>query len=925
MNVLITADIHFGEYNDYNFEPGFRLKQFDLLADRYIEMAKEYNCEELWIAGDLLKIPNNRCRQIHEFKNFIAKLVSGFKTVRYILGQHDLDSKSDDQSLEDSIVNLFDYDNFIFSDKQILDFNGNKIAFASWTQSQDISWIKDKVDILIGHYTKSTLFGQEIDESKFDLMIHGDIHNDQVIGKFVSIGNPIQHDLNSQAKGTCVLLNTDTKEWKHVETDEDHSRFLRIQYTDEQSLEGFVNKLTYNIYKPKNVSTSNDVSVPKWKEISELITKVIDSEGLSDIHAEVIAKCKELEEMDFNFQLKYVDITGFRSIKHVRLEFDQNERLVLIGRNGTGKSSIIKAIKSVFEKSCYMMDEKSDFSDTILVTVGMFYQNKLYEITKGDSYSLKIDGVEMQYNNKTQFENDVPEKLPFFKLTDLFFITSDVQNLSSQFTPDRRIELIGQFYRLRRLDSYSATAYSLRDDTNNDIVPLDAKLHELIGSIDSINTRIEELKDTESYDVDDLNNQLNKLHEMRDKFEAKRKWDYEVDKVKSNMSQVQSQISSYKDRMVINIDMSISDRDKAKSEYTRLTDARKNLSDRWSIIREVAPAMDVVTKKGVELKNKKISIENGVCPTCGSKIKSDESVRLINSLEIELKELRDSYMDLKKKLDGFTEEEINDKDYFKNKVKDCDNLIEQKNIEMNLLTNKICEYNIAKDGMAEAESSLSKLQSKLDELNNNKPESIQLPEDLTNKEYDLVSKITKCKDYKSEQVKLIEKTKELDEVKSQIETLKTRVTTLVRYAELTSNTGSIYEEILKKLAEGFTSPDIEYGVQSWVSRGKRHLSFNSYFKVKGTYRLYEKLSDGQKTVCDLDFLSKLFSVRMGLLVLDEHLKHLDEDNLPKASVILSKMNVNTIILSTHDNNFSGYTKRLILELNKNGETEIEVK
>ena len=199
MKVLITADIHFGDYNDYNYSEKSRLKQFDLLADTYVELGKKHGCKELWIAGDFLRVPNNRSKQIHRFKKFIKTICDNFETVRYILGQHDLDSKSDNQSIEDTIVSLFDYENFIFSNKVIHNFDGTTVAFMSWSPSQDLSWIEDKVDILIGHYTKSTFFGQEIDEDKFDLMIHGDIHNDQVLGKFVSIGNPIQHDMSSQA------------------------------------------------------------------------------------------------------------------------------------------------------------------------------------------------------------------------------------------------------------------------------------------------------------------------------------------------------------------------------------------------------------------------------------------------------------------------------------------------------------------------------------------------------------------------------------------------------------------------------------------------------------------------------------------------------------------------------------------------------
>jgi len=74
MKVLVTADIHLGEYNDYNYSKNFRLNQFDKLADRLIELGKQYSCEEIWILGDFLRVPNSKSRIQHKLKNFIKKL-----------------------------------------------------------------------------------------------------------------------------------------------------------------------------------------------------------------------------------------------------------------------------------------------------------------------------------------------------------------------------------------------------------------------------------------------------------------------------------------------------------------------------------------------------------------------------------------------------------------------------------------------------------------------------------------------------------------------------------------------------------------------------------------------------------------------------------------------------------------------------------
>ena len=62
-------------------------------------------------------------------------------------------------------------------------------------------------------------------------------------------------------------------------------------------------------------------------------------------------------------------------------------------------------------------------------------------------------------------------------------------------------------------------------------------------------------------------------------------------------------------------------------------------------------------------------------------------------------------------------------------------------------------------------------------------------------------------------------------------------------------------------------------------RGKvEHLDLGSHYINDGGNEVsYENCSDGQKTILDINFLSKVVT-RMGLLVMDEFLKHLDAKN-----------------------------------------------
>ena len=192
----------------------FRDLQFDKLADRLLELKSENDCEEIWILGDFLRVPNSKQRVNNRLRKFIQKLCDNTSKVRFILGNHDTESKSSTQELDDSVLGMTTIiPNFIYEDHHIEHFDGHTFAFMNWYPDQNLEWIADKVDVMLGHYTKSNLFGQDIDESKFDLMIHGDIHNDQVIGKFVSVGtrpygySTFEYDLTPYINKEGVYVN----------------------------------------------------------------------------------------------------------------------------------------------------------------------------------------------------------------------------------------------------------------------------------------------------------------------------------------------------------------------------------------------------------------------------------------------------------------------------------------------------------------------------------------------------------------------------------------------------------------------------------------------------------------------------------------------------------------------------------------------
>lgn len=925
MKFLITADWHIDSYSDYNYNPNSRLDQFTKLAERIVEIGREQRCEVLVLAGDFINRPVLRPYLQHKVKEVIEILESGFEKIYYILGQHSTDSKSDDLSEHDTVLTLFESDKFMYMNHKVLDFNGYRIGFQNWTHSQDTSWIEDKVDVLIGHYTKSDLFGQSIDDSKFDLMIYGDIHQKGFYdGKFVSIGTPIQKDFNSQKEGTAVILDIDNRSWKHIEIDEDHSRFLRMYYTKNKAEEGFSeDKLSYYVYKPERVEVSkgHQSELLSWNEIDNLVLQIATEGGLGEIYNEVVSKCIPYSEIDFNFQLRYLDVRGYRSIVEFRMEFEGNDRILLLGKNGSGKSSIIKATKSALENSRYISYEKSDLCPTQKVTVGLFYQNKLYEIWKGDSYGLKINGEQQNYRNKTSFESDLIDKLPFLKFIDLFFITSDVHNLSERFTPDRRIELISKFYRLDRIDAYSVTSNNIFQEKLNESSDLKSRIKTESGIRDHILNRVEELRnEVKDLSIDDLRATLKEYNQIRLDYEIFRNWQIENTRLHDRKESILDTLETYKKRLSIDIE-SVNDRlIIVSNDILNYKNLIENATKRWRLYDEYSTRLNSQMKVGIELKDQLDKINNGRCPVCDAIISNEKSEKLKSEISSKLDSVREECKDLINKLKSYSEEEKRD-NYFRELIEELRSKLSESEEENLLLKNKVSQYNIAKSDYDNELLRLKKIDEDIVIHESKKPEEVVIPMNLSELEYEVTSKISKYEDYERESRQYEEKCKLIDDLSNEYNRILEISEKYRQFSELTQRNGRVYEEILKKLADAFSEDDIHYKVDSGVYRGVRYVKFNSFYRVKDKLRIYESLSDGQKSVCDLDFLSKLFSVQMGLLVLDEHLRHLDENNLPKAAEILSNMNVNTIIISTHDSNFSLYTKRVLLELDSNGATK----
>jgi len=925
---IISADWHISDYPDYNFKEGARLEQFITLAHRLVELGKNYGSETLVIAGDLVDAPTMQPHVLHVVQDVLTILKSGFTHIYYILGQHDLETKSKTHDKKYTAVSLFDDDKFIYMNHKVITDGNCKIGFQNWNKGevQDTDWLTEHLDYLIGHYTKSSMFGQEIDDTKFDWMIHGDIHNDQELGKFISVGNPIQKDMSSLSDGSIIILDTVNKSFERVRIDEDHSRFLRMNYTDKFEDEGFHGPLQYYIYRPTSIVNGEalEIKLPEWTDIEDLILKCVSENNLTDIHNRCQTECLPYRDIDFNFQLSYIKVQGYRSVVNFEVRFDGNDRILLLGENGSGKSSIMEGIYHIFNKNRYLANEQSDFSDSMNLEAGIFYQNKMYIIRRGNNWGLSIDGEEQSYNKKADFEADVVDKLPFLEYSDLFFIHSDSSNLAYQFTPDRRIELISKFYRLGKIDSLAETASAKWEEVNSEISKVkEERLKQLGVQEYIINQKSVRESDIQGIDRDATITKYNELSELREKYYIYKDWKDQIDGLKVTRKLHIESNQNYEAYLKIDIVDLRDQRSKLEAKLTEINETIKKESLNWQSWTNYRVKLKEMAESGKQLKEQYNKVYFGTCPTCGKPLDEGEKNEMTQKYGNQLIAARNAYINVNteyEKLCHFKEDKTIDDLWYKRTIDKLESQKKPIQDEINDLTSKESLYTTAIEVKKKNDIKIEELNKKIEELEKLNIQVIELPGNLDSELKSAEEKIHKLQLYDDICQREEECTVKLMEIENKLKPLQTQLDDYNKYYYLMSRTGQVYREILKKLAESFSDENIEYRVDYGTSRGKDWLSFNAYYKVRKKFRVYESLSSGQKNIADLDFLSKLFAHRVGLLSLDESLKHLDENKSLRASEILNKMNVNSLIISTHSSNYPIFTKKIFLELDSDGRT-----
>ena len=150
MNLVVTGDVHFYNWGQYQLEPDFRLNQYLQFANDLVRIGVENNSDELAIVGDLLQKPMLEPEVLHFFKQFFNILGKHFKRIYCISGQHDhVAKKKLGLTPKSTYLTLFNEEQFLYLQDDLISIGDHPCHFRSWLPKWEP--ISDKAEYFFGH------------------------------------------------------------------------------------------------------------------------------------------------------------------------------------------------------------------------------------------------------------------------------------------------------------------------------------------------------------------------------------------------------------------------------------------------------------------------------------------------------------------------------------------------------------------------------------------------------------------------------------------------------------------------------------------------------------------------------------------------------------------------------------------------------
>lgn len=829
MKILLSSDIHIGDYKTYNPEPNFRLNQFLKLKQFIEDLVTSKNIDEFWIAGDLLQVAQSTPPVMNVVKTFLSD-ISKKCPIRMILGNHDVIVRSDKTdiseynnytlvSLLDLIPNVFIYNN------DLVKIGSKTVYFHSWNPSNSIPNRSKDADYLVCHgdvHSSLSPFAPEfIYTTGYKKVFAGHIHIFKEIKNTVSLGVPLMHSFSDNPDiGVCILDTEDdsiervsTKglflEFKYVETETECS-----ELSETETGNPVIVRLDPKVQNSEKVDISKISISPEemLKEFSKHLTK----DSLKILNT-VVSKVFENNLVpDLRVKFKTLKAQNFLSIRDIDFNFDNFNGLTVIkGDIGSGKSTLFNLLEfMLFGKlpGYAKNDFSSVFKGKFKGTLELEYKGVNYVITRTlSSLEYTKNSIPQESNRKTDLQKQLEEDLVFLKFFNIIYIKQTSTGIFSDMSDTSRVSFLSNLIGLNTIKNWTSLldneVETLKDslkekeeqrtvldtkkkvlevfnEQNKDIVLRDkevteSKIEELNDSISSINS----VKEQNNSKITDIKVELTKLNaDFNLNLRKTDKLNYIVSNIKTLKEEIKEK-ELYREQLEQNVkdlDVPVLNEESPELDNSKIQELEILIKGTQSQINMKTVSLELAKEKLNLLLN-----HPEVCPQCGQKWCVKDTNIKAKDLEEKIKVLEDSINSLESEKNIYLTRKQNVYDSFNSKMELFKSLKQKYN-------EKLKEYNQNLEAIEEIKTVVSYIENDKNKINNLKQDLNELKDDPSLKKFLKVQNNMFVFDQKTQKTEMLELIKEVDKLKNENSSLDSKIKDISHSVfELTMELGRI--------------------------------------------------------------------------------------------------------------------------------------
>lgn len=811
MKILLSSDIHIGDYKTYNPEPNFRLNQFLKLKQFIEDLVSSRNIDEFWIAGDLLQVAQSTPPVMNVVKTFLSD-ISKKCPIRMILGNHDVIVRSDKTdiseynnytlvSLLDLIPNVFIYNN------DLVKIGSKTVYFHSWNPSNTVPNRSKDADYLVCHgdvHSSLSPFAPEfIDTTGYKKVFAGHIHIFKEIKNIVSLGVPLMHSFSDNPDIGVCILDTEDDSLERVST---KGLFLEFKYTNTESelLEGNItgteNPVVVRL-DPK-VQNSEKVDISKIsispEEMLKEFSKTLTKDSLKILNT-VVSKVFENNLVpDLRVKFKTLKAQNFLSIRDIDFNFDNFNGLTVIkGDIGSGKSTLFNLLEFMlfgrlpgYAKN----DFSSVFKGKFKGTLELEYKGINYVITRTlSSLEYTKNSIPQESNRKTDLQKQLEEDLVFLKFFNIIYIKQTSTGIFSDMSDTSRVSFLSNLIGLNTIKNWTSLldneVETLKDslkekeeqrtvldtkkqvlevfnEQNKDIVLRDkeateSKIEELNNNINSLNL----IKEQNNSKITDIKVELTKLSTD---FNLNLSKTDKLNSIVSNIKTLKEEIKEkelYKEQLEQNVkdlDVPVLNEESPELDNQKIHELETLIKGTQSQINTKTVSLELAKEKLNSLLN-----HPEVCPQCGQKWCVKDS-KIQNGLEEKIKTLEDYINSLESEKNIYLVRKQNVYDSFNSKMELFKSLKQKYNT-------KLKEYNQNLETIEKIKTIESYIENNKNKINNLKQDLNELKDDSSLKKFLKVQNNMFVFDQKTQKTEMLELIKEEDKLKNENSSLDSKI------------------------------------------------------------------------------------------------------------------------------------------------------